>query len=131
MKTFFMIKPDGVERALTNEIIAIVEDHDFNITKKKEMHIDEDMAKLHYAEHHDKPFFNDLIEFITSGPVVAMELEGEEAVSRLRELMGATNPSDAEPGTIRAKYGTELEKNVVHGSDSPESAQRELNIFFG
>ena len=131
MKTFFMIKPDGVERALTNEIIAIVEDHDFNITKKKEMHIDEDMAKLHYAEHHDKPFFNDLIEFITSGPVVAMELEGEEAVSRLRELMGATNPSDANPGTIRAKYGTELEKNVVHGSDSPESAQRELNIFFG
>ena len=126
-----MIKPDGVERALTNEIIAIVEDHDFNITKKKEMHIDEDMAKLHYAEHHDKPFFNDLIEFITSGPVVAMELEGEEAVSRLRELMGATNPSDAEPGTIRAKYGTELEKNVVHGSDSPESAERELNIFFG
>ena len=131
MKTFFMIKPDGVERALTNEIIAIVEDHDFNFTKKKEMHIDEDMAKLHYAEHHDKPFFNDLIEFITSGPVVAMELEGEEAVSRLRELMGATNPSDAEPGTIRAKYGTELEKNVVHGSDSPESAERELNIFFG
>ena len=131
MKTFFMIKPDGVERALTNEIIAIVEDHDFNITKKKEMHIDEDMAKLHYAEHHDKPFFNDLIEFITSGPVVAMELEGEEAVSRLRELMGATNPSDAEPGTIRAKFGTELEKNVVHGSDSPESAERELNIFFG
>ena len=131
MKTFFMIKPDGVERALTNEIIAIVEDHDFNITKKKEMHIDEDMAKLHYAEHHDKPFFNDLIEFITSGPVVAMELEGEEAVSRLRELMGATNPSDAEPGTIRAKYGTELERNVVHGSDSPESAERELNIFFG
>ena len=131
MKTFFMIKPDGVERALTNEIIAIVEDHDFNITKKKEMHIDEDMAKLHYEEHHDKPFFNDLIEFITSGPVVAMELEGEEAVSRLRELMGATNPSDANPGTIRAKYGTELEKNVVHGSDSPESAERELNIFFG
>ncbi len=131
MKTFFMIKPDGVERALTNEIIAIVEDHDFNITKKKDMHIDEDMAKLHYAEHTDKPFFNDLIEFITSGPVVAMELEGEEAVSRLRELMGATNPSDAEPGTIRAKYGTELEKNVVHGSDSPESAERELNIFFG
>ena len=130
MKTFFMIKPDGVERALTNEIIAIVEDHDFNITKKKDMHIDEDMAKLHYAEHTDKPFFNDLIEFITSGPVVAMELEGEEAVSRLRELMGATNPSDANPGTIRAKYGTELEKNVVHGSDSPESAERELNIFF-
>ena len=126
-----MIKPDGVERALTNEIIAIVEDHDFNITKKKEMNIDEDMAKLHYAEHHDKPFFNDLIKFITSGPVVAMELERDEAVSRLRELMGATNPSDAEPGTIRAKFGTELEKNVVHGSDSPESAKRELNIFFG
>ena len=129
--TFFMIKPDGVERGLVDEIISIVHDHEFTITKKKEMHIDEDMAKLHYAEHHDKPFFNDLIEFITSGPVVAMELEGEEAVSRLREIMGATNPSDAEPDTIRAKYGTELEKNVVHGSDSPESAERELNIFFG
>ena len=131
MKTFFMIKPDGVRRELADEIIAIVEDHGFIISKKKEMNIDEDMAKLHYAEHHDKPFFNDLIKFITSGPVVAMELEGDHAVSRLRKLMGATNPSDAEPGTIRAKYGTELEKNVVHGSDSPESAERELNIFFG
>ena len=89
------------------------------------------MAILHYEEHRDKPFFNDLVQFITSGPVVAIELEGNEIVSRLRKFMGATNPSEAEEGTIRAIYGTELEKNVVHGSDSPESAERELNIFFG
>ena len=94
------------------------------------MTIDEELAKLHYSEHQDKPFFSDLIQFITSGPVVAMELEGDNSVTRLRELIGATNPSEAEPGTIRAIYGTELEKNVVHGSDSPESAERELNNFF-
>jgi len=130
MKTFFMIKPDGVQRELTNEIIKIIEDNGFTITNKKKMNIDEELAKLHYSEHQDKPFFSDLIQFITSGPVVAMELEGDNSVTRLRELIGATNPSEAEPGTIRAIYGTELEKNVVHGSDSPESAERELNNFF-
>ena len=131
MNTFFMIKPDGVERELTAEIIRMVEEQGFNIVKKKEMYIDKEMAMLHYEEHQDKSFFNDLIQFITSGPVVAIELEGDNVVNRLRNLMGATNPSDAEPGTIRAIFGTELEKNVVHGSDSRKSAERELNIFFG
>ena len=131
MKTFFMIKPDGVQRKLTGEIIRIVEEQDFTITKMKKMDISQEMAELHYEEHKDKSFFNNLIQFITSGPVVAMELEGDEAVNKVRSLMGATNPNDAKPGTIRHKFGTELEKNVVHGSDSPESAERELNIFFG
>jgi nucleoside-diphosphate kinase len=131
MKTFFMIKPDGVQRKLTGEIIKIVEEQDFTITKMKKMSISQEMAEIHYEEHKDKSFFNNLIQFITSGPVVAMELEGDEAVNKVRSLMGATNPSDAKPGTIRHKFGTELEKNVVHGSDSPESAERELNIFFG
>ena len=131
MKTSFMIKPDGVQRKLTGEIIRIVEEQDFTITKMKKMGISQEMAEIHYEEHKDKSFFNNLIQFITSGPVVAMELEGDEAVNKVRSLMGATNPNDAKPGTIRHKFGTELEKNVVHGSDSPESAERELNIFFG
>ena len=131
MKTFFMIKPDGVQRKLTGEILSIVEEQDFVITKLKKMDISKEMAELHYEEHKDKSFFNNLIQFITSGPVLVMELEGDEAVTKVRDLMGATNPSDAEPGTLRYKFGTELEKNVVHGSDSQESAERELNIFFG
>ncbi len=130
MKTFFMIKPDGVDRNLTDEIIMMVEEQGFKIVQKKEMHIDKEMAMLHYEEHRDKPFFNDLVKFITSGPVVAIELEGDDVVTKLRNLMGATNPSEAEEGTIRAIYGTAIEKNVVHGSDSLESAERELNIFF-
>ena len=131
MKTFFMIKPDGVQRKLTGEILSIIEEQDFVITKLKKMDISKEMAELHYEEHKDKSFFNNLIQFITSGPVIAVELEGDEAVTKVRDLMGATNPSDAEPGTLRHKFGTELEKNVVHGSDSQESAERELNIFFG
>ena len=131
MKTFFMIKPDGVQRNLTGEIIRIVEEQDFTITKMKKMDISQEMAELHYEEHKDKSFFNNLIQFITSGPVVAMELEGDDSVSKVRSLMGDTKPIDAKPGTIRHKFGTELEKNVVHGSDSPESAKRELSIFFG
>jgi len=125
-----MIKPDGVDRNLTDEIIMMVEEQGFKIVQKKEMHIDKEMAMLHYEEHRDKPFFNDLVKFITSGPVVAIELEGDDVVTKLRNLMGATNPSEAEEGTIRAIYGTAIEKNVVHGSDSLESAERELNIFF-
>ena len=131
MKTFFMIKPDGVQQNLTGAIIRIIEEQEFKITKMKKMEISQEMAELHYEEHKDKSFFNNLIQFITSGPVVAMELEGDDSVSKVRSLMGATNPIDAKPGTIRHKFGTELEKNVVHGSDSPESAKRELSIFFG
>ena len=130
MKTFFMIKPDGVKRNLIGDVVSRVEKEGFVITKMKMMSISDDLAKRHYAEHSEKPFFNDLVDFITSGPVVAMEVDGEDAVSEIRRIMGATNPSDAEPGTIRADLATKLEENVVHGSDSPESAERELSLFF-
>ncbi len=130
MKTFFMVKPDGVKRNLIGEVIFRVEKEGFQITKVKMMDISEELAKEHYGEHADKPFFNDLVSFITSGPVVAMEVQGDDVVSEIRRIMGATNPSDADPGTIRADLATKLEENVVHGSDSPESAERELSLFF-
>ena len=130
MKTFFMIKPDGVKRNLIGEIISRVEKKGFQITKIKMMTITNDLAEEHYSEHKDKPFFSDLVSFITSGPVIAMQVEGENVVSQIRNLMGATNPSDATPGSIRGDLATELDKNVVHGSDSDKSADRELNLFF-
>ena len=130
MKTFFMIKPDGVQRNLIGEIISRVEAKGFKITKVKMMTITKELAEHHYAEHKDKPFFNNLVSFITSGPVVAMQVEGENAVLQIRNLMGATNPSESTPGSIRGDLATELDKNVVHGSDSDESAERELSLFF-
>ena len=131
MKTFFMIKPDGVQRNLVGEIISRVEAKGFSITKIKMMTISKELAEQHYGEHKDKPFFNDLVSFITSGPVVAMQVEGEDVVLQIRNLMGATNPSESTPGSIRGDLATELDKNVVHGSDSDESAERELSLFFG
>jgi len=131
MKTFFMIKPDGVQRNLVGEIISRVESKGFSITKIKMMTIPKELAEQHYGEHKDKPFFDDLVSFITSGPVVAMQVEGENVVLQIRNLMGATNPSESTPGSIRGDLATELDKNVVHGSDSDESAERELNLFFG
>ena len=131
MKTFFMIKPDGVQRNLVGEIISRVEAKGFSITKIKMMTITKELAEQHYGEHKDKPFFNDLVSFITSGPVVAMQVEGENVVLQIRNLMGATNPSESTPGSIRGDLATELDKNVVHGSDSDESAERELSLFFG
>ncbi len=131
MKTFFMIKPDGVQRNLVGEIISRVEAKGFSITKIKMMTISKELAEEHYGEHKDKPFFNDLVSFITSGPVVAMQVEGENVVIQIRNLMGATNPSESTPGSIRGDLATELDKNVVHGSDSDESAERELTLFFG
>ena len=131
MKTFFMIKPDGVQRNLVGEIISRVEAKGFSITKIKMMTISKELAEKHYGEHKDKPFFNDLVSFITSGPVVAMQVEGEDVVLQIRNLMGATNPSESTPGSIRGDLATELDKNVVHGSDSDESAERELGLFFG
>ena len=131
MKTFFMIKPDGVQRNLVGEIISRVEAKGFSITKIKMMTISKELAEEHYGEHKDKPFFNDLVSFITSGPVVAMQVEGENVVLQIRNLMGATNPSESTPGSIRGDLATELDKNVVHGSDSDESAERELKLFFG
>ena len=131
MKTFFMIKPDGVQRNLVGEIISRIEAKGFSITKIKMMTISKELAEQHYGEHKDKPFFNDLVSFITSGPVVAMQVEGENVVLQIRNLMGATNPSESTPGSIRGDLATELDKNVVHGSDSDESAERELSLFFG
>ena len=131
MKTFFMIKPDGVQRNLVGEIISRVEAKGFSITKIKMMTISKELAEQHYGEHKDKPFFNDLVSFITSGPVVAMQVEGENVVLQIRNLMGATNPSESTPGSIRGDLATALDKNVVHGSDSDESAERELTLFFG
>ena len=131
MKTFFMIKPDGVQRNLVGEIISRVEAKGFSITKIKMMTISKELAEQHYGEHKDKPFFNDLVSFITSGPVIAMQVEGENVVLQIRNLMGATNPSESTPGSIRGDLATELDKNVVHGSDSDESAERELTLFFG
>tara|TARA_B100001287_G_scaffold269931_1_gene267976 strand:+ start:1037 stop:1435 length:399 start_codon:yes stop_codon:yes gene_type:complete len=131
MKTFFMIKPDGVQRNLIGQIISRVEAKGFKITKIKMMTISKELAEEHYGEHKDKPFFNDLVSFITSGPVVAMQVEGEDVVLQIRNIMGATNPSESTPGSIRGDLATELDKNVVHGSDSDESAERELSLFFG
>ena len=130
MKTFFMVKPDGVKRNIVGQVINRVEQEGFTISKMKMMNISTELAEEHYGEHKDKPFFQDLVSFITSGPVVAMQVEGEDVVSEVRRIMGATNPSDADAGTIRADFATKLEENVVHGSDSEESAVRELSLFF-
>ena len=131
MKTFFMIKPDGVQRNLIGQIISRVESKGFNITKIKMMTISKELAEEHYEEHKDKPFFEALVSFITSGPVVAMQVEGKDVVLQIRNIMGATNPIESTRGSIRGDLATELDKNVVHGSDSDESAERELSLFFG
>lgn len=130
-RTFIMIKPDGVARGLIGEVVSRLENKGLRLEKIRKLEIDEGMARRHYEEHVEKPFFPDLLEFITSGPVVAMEWSGESAVSVCRDLMGATDPKSAAPGTIRGDYGLEVTQNLVHGSDSPESAKRELGIFFG
>ncbi len=129
--TFIMVKPDGVARGLIGEVIGRFERKGLRLEKIRSLTIDEAMAGVHYAEHVDKPFFGELVEFITSGPVVAMEWSGESAVSVARTLMGATDPKQAAPGTIRGDLGLIVTNNIVHGSDSPESAVRELGIFFG
>ncbi len=128
--TFIMVKPDGVARGLVGEVISRFERKGLTLERIRKLTIDEAMARLHYAEHVDKPFFAELVEFITSGPVVAMEWSGESAISVARTLMGATDPAQAAPGTIRGDYGLEITNNIVHGSDGPEAATRELAIFF-
>lgn len=129
--TFIMVKPDGVSRGLVGEVISRFERKGLKLEKIRGLTITEELARTHYAEHVDKPFFADLLEFITSGPVVAMEWSGEDAISAGRGLMGATNPRDASPGTIRGDFGLEVTENLVHGSDGSESAKRELALFFG
>lgn len=130
-KTLVLLKPDAVQRRLTGTIIQRLERKGLKLVGLKLMQITEDLAKQHYAEHVKKPFFPELRDFITSSPVVAMAWEGEEAVAAVRKMMGATNPHNADPGTIRGDYGLNFTMNLVHGSDSPESAERELNLFFG
>ena len=130
-RTLVLCKPDAVERRLVGEIISRFERKGLRIAEMRMMAIDEDLAGRHYAEHVDKPFFNDLVTFITRGPVVAMIVEGPEAPAVVRTLMGATNPRQAAPGTIRGDLAVELTENLVHGSDSPESAVREIALFFG
>jgi len=128
--TFLMVKPDGVARGLVGEVVSRFERKGFLLQKMRMLTIDGDLARRHYAEHAEKGFFPELLEFITSGPVVAMEWSGEGAIAASRSLMGATNPADAAPGTIRGDFGTVITENIVHGSDGPESAERELAIFF-
>ena len=129
-RTLILVKPDAFARGLTGEIVARFERKGLKIVAMRHMQVTEDLAKRHYAEHEGKPFFGELVEFITSGPLVAMVLEGEQAVGAARQVIGATNPIEAAPGSIRGDYGLEVQTNLVHGSDSPESAARESGIFF-
>ncbi len=129
--TYVMIKPDGVARGLVGEVVSRLERKGLALVNMRMLTIDEALAGRHYAEHTDKPFFSELVAFITSGPVVAMEWSGEGAVGVSRTLMGVTNPAEAAPGTIRGDFGLIITENIVHGSDSVESAKRELGIFFG
>jgi nucleoside-diphosphate kinase len=130
-RTFVMVKPDGVARGLVGEVITRFERKGLHLERLRMLTITREMAGRHYAEHTEKPFFGELVEFITSGPVVAMEWSGEGAVGVARTLMGVTDPATAGPGTIRGDYGLIITHNIVHGSDSVESADRELDIFFG
>ena len=129
-RTFTMLKPDAVKRRLTGEILTRFEKRGLKVIAAKTLMISEDLAKTHYGEHSDKPFFNDLISYITSGPVFAMVLEGDDVISLVRKMVGATNPKEADIGTIRGDYGIDTGRNIVHASDSEESAQREINLFF-
>ena len=129
--TLLIVKPDGVRRALVGEVLRRVEAKGLRIAGLRMFAIDVVLAQEHYGEHREKPFFGELVEFITSGPVVAARLEGEQAIAVLRTLMGPTNPIEAPPGTMRGDYCTVITENLVHGSDSAESAERELKLFFG
>jgi nucleoside-diphosphate kinase len=130
-ETLVLVKGDGVRRRLVGEIIRRIEAKSLDIDAMKLMDVGRDLAEEHYAEHRDKPFFEELVEFITSTPVVAMRIKGEGAIKVMRNLMGSTNPAEAAPGTIRGDLALSLPDNLVHGSDSPESAERELGLFFG
>ena len=129
-KTLVLIKPDAVQRKLTGEILARFERRGLEIRDAKLLTVDRALAEEHYAEHREKPFFGELVDFITSAPTLALVLEGESAISVVRTTMGATNPTDAAPGTIRGDLALAMPDNLVHGSDSPESAQREIGLWF-
>lgn len=129
-RTFALIKPDAVAAGKTNDIIQAIKNRGFTIVGQRELTIDKDTAEHFYEAHQYKPFFNELVSFITSGPVVALALEKEDAIADWRELMGATNPAEAAEGTLRKTFGTDIGHNAVHGSDSSDSAAQELKLFF-
>lgn len=129
-RTFIMVKPDGVSRGLTGEILARIERRGLKVAALKMTTMGRPVAEEHYGEHRERPFFGELVDFITSGPVVMMAVEGPGAISVMRTMMGATNPQDSAPGTIRGDYALEVGENIVHGSDGPESAARELGLHF-
>ncbi|MGL4849624.1 MAG: nucleoside-diphosphate kinase [Clostridium sp.] len=129
-RSLILIKPDGVEKKVIGKIISIYEKENLEIKELKLLRASEDIAKKHYEEHKEKPFFNDLIQFITRNPICAMIIEGEDAIKKVRELNGDTNPSKAKEGTIRNLYGDSIGENCVHSSDSVESAEREIKIWF-
>lgn len=130
-RSLILIKPDAVRRRLAAEILGRIEARGFEIREGKLLVVDRALAEEHYAEHREKPFFGELVEFITSGPTWALAVEGEGAIATLRKTIGSTNPADAEPGTIRGDLAVSMPDNLVHGSDSPESAARELALWFG
>ncbi len=129
-RTLVLIKPDGVRRGLTGEVLARIERKGLRIVAMDLRTVGKDLAETHYAEHVDKPFYGSLVDFITSGPLVALVAEGPRAIEAFRALAGATDPVKAGPGTIRGDYALEVQDNIVHGSDSPDSAEREIKIFF-
>lgn len=129
-KTFLMVKPDGVQRQLIGDIVARFEKKGFQLVGAKLMQIPTSLAEQHYGEHKERPFFGELVDFITSGPVFAMVWQGENVIATARQMMGATNPKDAQPATIRGDYAVTVAKNIIHGSDSPASAEREIALFF-
>jgi nucleoside-diphosphate kinase len=129
-RTLSIIKPDGVARGVIGEVIKRLEENDLRIAAMKLIHMTKEQAQGFYAVHKERPFFDSLTDFMSSGPAVVMVLEGTDAIARYRELMGATNYKDAAPGTIRADFATDIEKNVVHGSDAPETAAFEIGYFF-
>lgn len=130
-ETLIIVKPDAVRRGLIGEILRRVEDKGLRVAEMRQMRIDRDLAERQYDEHRDKPFFGELVAFITSGDVVVARIVGEQAVAVVRTLMGPTDPAEAPPGTIRGDFGTVITQNLVHGSDSLDSAKRELDLFFG
>ena len=130
-RTLILVKPDAFARNLSGEIIARFERKGLKLAALKQLTVTEELAKQHYAEHAERPFFGELVEFITSGPLVAMVLDGHEAVRAARQVIGATNPLEATTGSIRGDFAVEVGKNMVHGSDSPESGEREAELFFG
>jgi nucleoside-diphosphate kinase len=129
-KTFLMVKPDGVQRNLIGEIVSRFEKKGFQLVGAKLMNVSRELAEKHYAEHKERPFFGELVDFITSGPVFAMVWQGNNVIATARAMMGKTNPADAAPGTIRGDFATSVGMNIIHGSDSPESAEREIALWF-